>query len=375
MVAGTRFTKALRLARQSTKYKDQRPKENHLNNQLNLKHLLGIRELSADQIVHLLDTAETFRDVSKREIKKVPALRGRTVINLFFEPSTRTRTSFEIAAKRLSADAVNISVSTSSVSKGETLLDTARNLQAMAPDCIVIRHSSAGAPYHLAQVCDAAIVNAGDGAHEHPTQALLDALTIREHKGRIAGLKVAIVGDILHSRVARSNIYLLSKLGATVSVAGPGTLVPPEFSGLVEQGVRLERRIEDAIVDADVVMILRVQRERQTDAFFPSMREYAVHYGLHLSHLSLASSDAIVMHPGPMNRGIEVSSEIADGGRSLILDQVTNGVAVRMAVLYLLAGAVQEEDGAKQGNGAGMDSRATGGVRGRTRKPKRGTRN
>ena len=375
LVAGTRFTKALRLARQSTKYKDQRPKENHLNNQLNLKHLLGIRELSADQIVHLLDTAETFRDVSKREIKKVPALRGRTVINLFFEPSTRTRTSFEIAAKRLSADAVNISVSTSSVSKGETLLDTARNLQAMAPDCIVIRHSSAGAPYHLAQVCDAAIVNAGDGAHEHPTQALLDALTIREHKGRIAGLKVAIVGDILHSRVARSNIYLLSKLGATVSVAGPGTLVPPEFSGLVEQGVRLERRIEDAIVDADVVMILRVQRERQTDAFFPSMREYAVHYGLHLSHLSLASSDAIVMHPGPMNRGIEVSSEIADGGRSLILDQVTNGVAVRMAVLYLLAGAVQEEDGAKQGNGAGMDSRATGGVRGRTRKPKRGTRN
>jgi aspartate carbamoyltransferase catalytic subunit len=306
---------------------------------LKLKHLLGIRELSAEQIIHLLDTAETFRDVSRREIKKVPALRGRTVINLFFEPSTRTRTSFEIAAKRLSADAVNISVSTSSVSKGETLLDTARNLQAMAPDCIVIRHSSAGAPYHLARVCDAAIVNAGDGAHEHPTQALLDALTIREHKKHIDGLKVAIIGDILHSRVARSNIYLLAKLGATVSVAGPGTLVPPEFAGLIEQGVRLERRIEDAVVDADVVMILRVQRERQTDAFFPSMREYAVHYGLHLNHLSLAAPEAIVMHPGPMNRGIEVSSEIADGGRSLILDQVTNGVAVRMAVLYLLAGA------------------------------------
>ena len=310
-----------------------------MSDEFNLKHLLGIRELSANQIVHLLDTAETFRDISKREIKKVPALRGRTVINLFFEASTRTRTSFEIAAKRLSADAVNISVSTSSVSKGETLLDTARNLQAMSPDCIVIRHSSAGAPYHLARACSAAIVNAGDGAHEHPTQALLDALTIREHKGRLEGLRVAIIGDILHSRVARSNIYLLSKLGASVSVAGPGTLVPAEFAGLIEQGVRLERRIEDAIVDADVVMILRVQRERQTDAFFPSMREYAVHYGLHLNHLSLAAPDAIVMHPGPMNRGIEISSEVADGGRSLILDQVTNGVAVRMAVLYLLAGA------------------------------------
>src|SRR5256884_4842130 len=308
-----------------------------------LKHLLGIRELSAEQISYLLDTAETFLDVSKREIKKVPELRGCTVINLFYESSTLTRTSFEIAAKRLSADAVNISVSTSSVSKGETLLDTARNLQAMSPDCIVIRHSSAGAPYHLARACDAAIVNAGDGAHEHPTQALLDALTIREHKGRLQGLKVAIIGDILHSRVARSNIYLLSKLGATVSVAGPGTLVPAEFAGLIEQGVRLERRIEDAIVDADVIMILRMQRERQTDAFFPSMREYAVHYGLHLSELSFAAGDAIVMHPGPINRGIEIASEIADGGRSLILDQVTNGVAVRMAVLYLLAGGGRAE--------------------------------
>ena len=326
---------------------NQRPKteDQKSKNQVtafNLKHLLGIRELSVDQITHLLDTAETFLDVSRREIKKVPALRGRTVINLFFEASTRTRTSFEIAAKRLSADAVNISVATSSVSKGETLLDTARNLEAMAPDCIVIRHSSAGAPQHLARFCNAAIVNAGDGAHEHPTQALLDALTIREHKGHIAGLKVAIIGDILHSRVARSNIYLLSKLGATISVAGPGTLVPPEFAELIEQGVRVERDIQDSIADADVVMILRMQRERQTEAFFPSMREYAVHYGLHLSHLSQAASDAIVMHPGPMNRGIEISSEIADGGRSLILDQVTNGVAVRMAVLYLLAGAGKE---------------------------------
>jgi aspartate carbamoyltransferase catalytic subunit len=312
-----------------------------------LKHLLGIRELSAEQITHLLDTSETFRDVSKREIKKVPALRGRTVINLFFEPSTRTRTSFEIAAKRLSADAVNISVSTSSVSKGETLLDTARNLEAMAPDCIVIRHSSAGAPYHLARACNASIVNAGDGAHEHPTQALLDALTIRERKGRIAGLKVAIIGDILHSRVARSNVWLLTKLGASISVAGPGTLVPAEFGELVEQGIRVEPRIEDAIEGADVVIILRIQRERQTDAFFPSMREYAVHYGLHLCHLDLAAPDAIVMHPGPMNRGIEISSELADGGRSLILDQVTNGVAVRMAVLYLLAGAGKSENGIK----------------------------
>src|SRR5437773_5524336 len=319
-----------------------------MNTNFKLKHLLGIRELSADQIVHLLDTAESFRDISKREIKKVPALRGRTVINLFFEASTRTRTSFESAAKRLSAEAVNISVSTSSVSKGETLLDTARNLEAMAPDCIVIRHSAAGAPRHLARVCNAAIVNAGDGAHEHPTQALLDALTIREHRGRIAGLKVAILGDILHSRVARSNIYLLSKLGATVSVAGPGTLVPREFAELIEQGVQVERTIEAAVADADVVMILRIQRERQTEAFFPSMREYAVHYGLHLSHLSLAKPDAIVMHPGPMNRGIEISSEIADGGRSLILDQVTNGVAVRMAVLYLLAGVSGTGNGKRE---------------------------
>jgi aspartate carbamoyltransferase catalytic subunit len=302
------------------------------------KDLLGIRELSAGEIKHILDTAESFRDISRREIKKVPALRGRTVINLFFEPSTRTRTSFEIAAKRLSADAINISASMSSVTKGETLLDTARNLEAMAPDCIVVRHSSAGAPYQLARICRAAVVNAGDGAHEHPTQALLDALTIRERKGRIAGLKVAIIGDILHSRVARSNIHLLTKLGATVSVAGPGTLVPNEFGQLVEEGVIVEPRIEQAIEGADVVMILRIQRERQDAAFFPSMREYAVHYGLNLSRLGHAASDAIVMHPGPMNRGIEIASDVADGTRSLILDQVTNGLAVRMAVLYLLAG-------------------------------------
>ncbi len=307
------------------------------------KHLLGIRELDASEITHLLDTAETFRDISQREIKKVPALRGRTVINLFFEPSTRTRTSFEIAAKRLSADAVNISVSTSSVSKGETLLDTARNLEAMSPDCIVVRHSMAGAPQQLAKMGNSPIVNAGDGSHEHPTQALLDALTIREHKGKIENLKVAIIGDVLHSRVARSNVHLLTKLGASVSVAGPGTLVPTEFAELVDQGLRVEKGIQDAIDGADVVMILRIQRERQDDAFFPSMREYAVHYGLQSKHLKLAAEDAIVMHPGPMNRGVEISSEIADGSRSLILDQVTNGVAVRMAVLYLLAGGGRSE--------------------------------
>ena len=329
----------------------------------NRKHLLGIRELEAGEITHLLDTAETFRDISRREIKKVPALRGRTVINLFFEPSTRTRTSFEIAAKRLSADAINISVSTSSVSKGETLLDTARNLEAMAPDCIVVRHSMAGAPQQLARMGNAPIVNAGDGSHEHPTQALLDALTIREYKGRIDGLKVAIIGDVLHSRVARSNIHLLTKLGSSVSVAGPGTLVPTEFAELVEQGLAVEKRIEDAIEGADVIMILRIQRERQDAAFFPSLREYAVHFGLHPNHLERAASDAIVMHPGPMNRGIEIASEIADGSRSLILDQVTNGVAVRMAVLYLLAGGgrteVEEnkigpaENGTKKGKATG----------------------
>ncbi|MCA1593305.1 MAG: aspartate carbamoyltransferase catalytic subunit [Acidobacteria bacterium] len=305
------------------------------------QHLLGIRGLSAKEITHILDTAESFREISEREIKKVPALRGRTIINLFFEPSTRTRTSFEIAGKRLSADVINVSSSSSSVSKGETLLDTARNLEAMAPDLIVIRHPSAGTPHQLARICRASIVNAGDGAHEHPTQALLDALTIRQHKSRIEGLRVAILGDILHSRVARSNAHLLTTLGANVAVAGPGTLAPPEFAALVQRGggeLRVEQRIEDALTGADVVMVLRIQRERQDAAFFPSLREYAVHYGLNLKRLSLAAPDAIVMHPGPMNRGIEIASDVADGARSLILDQVSNGIAVRMAVLYLLAG-------------------------------------
>jgi aspartate carbamoyltransferase catalytic subunit len=302
------------------------------------RDLLGIRDLSPAEIVGILDTAENFREISNREVKKVPALRGKTVINLFFESSTRTRTSFEIAAKRLSADALNISVSSSSLSKGETLLDTALNLDAMAPDCIVVRHSSAGVPHQLAKVSKAAIVNAGDGANEHPTQALLDAMTIREHKGKIEGLEVAIVGDILHSRVARSNIHLLTKLGAQVRVAGPGTLVPAAFQFLVETGLTVCANVEDAIRDADVVMILRIQRERQDSAYFPTLREYSIHYGLTNERLDLAKQDAIVLHPGPMNRGIEIASDVADSSRSLILDQVKYGVAVRMAVLYLSTG-------------------------------------
>lgn len=302
------------------------------------RDLLGIRELSARDITGILDTAENFREISNREIKKVPALRGKTVINLFFESSTRTRTSFELAAKRLSADAVNISVASSSVSKGETLIDTALNLDAMAPDCIVVRHGSAGVPHQLAQVSRAAIVNAGDGANEHPTQALLDAMTIRERKGSIEGLEVAIIGDILHSRVARSNIHLLTKMGAKVRVAGPRPLVPPDMAHFVERDLAVMPRVEDAIEGADVVMILRIQRERQDSAFFPTLREYAVHYGLTQERLELARKDAIVLHPGPMNRGIEISSDVADSSRSLILDQVKYGVAVRMAVLYLATG-------------------------------------
>ncbi len=310
------------------------------------RDLLGIRELSAAEITGILDTAENFSEISNREVKKVPALRGKTVINLFFEASTRTRTSFELAAKRLSADAVNISVSSSSVSKGETLIDTAMNLDAMAPDCIVVRHSSAGVPHQLAKVSRAAIVNAGDGANEHPTQALLDAMTIREHKKQIGGLEVAIIGDILHSRVARSNIHLLTKLGAKVRVAGPGTLVPRDFGYLVGGALPVGGgsdltvcdHVEDAIAGADVVMILRIQRERQDSAYFPTLREYSVHYGLTNERLDLAKKDAIVLHPGPMNRGIEIASEVADSSRSLILDQVKYGVAVRMAVLYLATG-------------------------------------
>jgi aspartate carbamoyltransferase catalytic subunit len=271
-----------------------------------------------------------------RDIKKVPTLRGKSIINLFYEASTRTRTSFEIAGKRLSADTINISASTSSTVKGETLIDTARNLEAMNPDIIVLRHSAVGAPHMLASLVKQSIINAGDGAHEHPSQALLDMMTIREKKGKIAGLKVALVGDILHSRVARSNIYGLSKMGAEVVVAGPATMLPRDIE---KMGVAAFTKIEDAIADADVVMMLRIQLERQKQNIFPSLREYAQHYCLTRKNIKLARPDAIVMHPGPMNRGVEISPDIADDpGISVILDQVNNGVAVRMALLYLLSG-------------------------------------
>lgn len=305
------------------------------------KDLLGTRELSPEEATLILDTADNFSEVGRRPIKKVPTLRGKTIINLFFEASTRTRTSFEIAAKRLSADSINISASTSSVVKGETLLDTARNLEAMSPDAIVIRHSSSGAPHMIAKVVEASVINAGDGQHDHPTQALLDALTIRQRKGGFAGLKVAIIGDILHSRVARSNAHLLSKLGAHVWLAGPRTLLPFGFEKLVndtEGSVRFAASIDEAIDGADVVMMLRIQLERQSGGFFPSLREYSIHFGLNRRRLERAKKDVVVLHPGPVNRGVEIDSDVADGPFSLILDQVNNGVAVRMAVLYLLAG-------------------------------------
>ena len=305
------------------------------------KDLLGIADLTVEELNLILDTADTFRDINARRIKKVPTLRGKTVINLFFEASTRTRTSFEIAAKRLSADAVNISASTSSVVKGETLVDTAKNLEAMAPDAIVIRHSSSGAPHQIARIVSAAVINAGDGAHEHPTQALLDALTVRQHKNRIAGLKIAIIGDILHSRVARSDAHLFSKLGAHVVLAGPRTLLPYGFERQLapsEGSVSFAENVNEAITGADVVVMLRIQLERQSGGFFPSLREYSIHYGLNRRRLALAQPDVVVMHPGPINRGIEIDSDVADGPFSLILDQVNNGVAVRMAILYLLAG-------------------------------------
>jgi len=302
---------------------------------LNRKDILGIRELSVEEIRLILDTADSFLEVSTREIKKVPTLRGRTVVNLFYEASTRTRTSFEIAGKRLSADTINISASTSSVVKGETLIDTARNLEAMNPDIIVIRHSAAGAPHLLAGLLRQSVINAGDGAHEHPTQALLDMMTIRSKRGRIEGLQVAIIGDIAHSRVARSNILGLTKMGARVSVAGPATMIP---RGIENMGVIAHTRIEEAIRDADIVMMLRIQTERERQNIFPSLREYAQYFSLNRRNIELAKPDALVMHPGPINRGVEISPDIADGPRSIILDQVTNGVAVRMALLYLLTG-------------------------------------
>jgi aspartate carbamoyltransferase catalytic subunit len=302
---------------------------------LRSRNLLGIEELEPGEIDLILDTALAMKEVGARPIKKVPTLRGRTVVNLFFEPSTRTRMSFELAEKRLSADTLGMTTVGSSVTKGETLSDTARTIEAMAPDMIVLRHASSGAPHQLARVSRACIINAGDGTHEHPTQALLDAFTIRERKGRLAGLRIAIVGDLTHSRVLRSNLWLLTKVGASVIVCGPATLIPP---GIDRLGVSVTTSIDEAVAGADVIMMLRVQHERMHGLFLPSVREYFTYFGLTPARMKLASPDAIVMHPGPMNRGVEIDSEVADGPWSVILDQVANGVAVRMAVLYLLAG-------------------------------------
>lgn len=304
------------------------------------KHLLGIQELAPEEITLLLDSALAFKQVGERSVKKVPSLRGKTVVNLFIEPSTRTRTSFELAAKRLSADVINITASSSSLVKGETLKDTALNLQALNADVIVIRHSAAGAPHFLARFLRSSIVNAGDGAHEHPTQALLDAFTIREKFGKIAGLNVTILGDILYSRVARSNIWLLTKLGANVTLAGPSTLVPRVFE---ELGCRVTHNINEALRDADVINLLRIQHERQRKTMFPSTGEYAALFGLTKERFARMKPTALIMHPGPINRGVEIDSDLADGNRAVILEQVTNGLAVRMAVLFLCTGGQLSE--------------------------------
>jgi aspartate carbamoyltransferase catalytic subunit len=306
----------------------------------NRKDLLGIEDLSREEIEHVLKTAETFIEVSQRKIKKVPALRGKTVINLFFENSTRTRTSFEIAGKRLSADVINVSSSGSSISKGESLLDTAKNLEAMQPDVIVCRHSSAGAPHILARYLKAGVINAGDGAHEHPTQALLDLMTVAQAKNKpVDGMRVAIVGDIAHSRVARSNIYCFQKMGASVAVVGPASMMPYDIG---KMGVDVHYDLKNGIEGADIVMMLRIQMERMTQSPLPSLREYSRNYGLNLATVKRLKRDAVIMHPGPVNRGVEIDPEVADGPYSVILDQVTNGVAVRMALLYLLAGGSAE---------------------------------
>jgi len=301
----------------------------------NRKHLLDIQSLRAEEIMTVLDTARAFKAVGERAIKKVPALRGKTVVNLFVEPSTRTRISFELAAQRLTADTINFSAEASSLKKGETLKDTARNLQALNADIIVMRHSASGAAHFLARFLDASVINAGDGAHEHPTQALLDAFTIREKKGRIEGLNVTILGDILYSRVARSNIWAMTKLGARVTLCGPSTLVPRVFE---QMGCRVTYNVEEAIAGADIINLLRIQHERQRKTMFPSIGEYTSLFGLTRARLSLTKPEALIMHPGPINRGVEIDSQIADSKRSLILDQVTNGLAVRMAVLFLVNG-------------------------------------
>jgi len=309
------------------------------------KHLLGLEDLTREEIEFILDTAESFVEISERPIKKVPALRGLTIVNLFLEPSTRTRASFELAEKRLSADTVNISGSTSSTVKGESLRDAARNIEAMSVDMLVIRHRYSGAPHFLARVLSCSVINAGDGTHEHPTQALLDLFTVRKKRGRIDGLNVAIVGDILHSRVARSNIWGFTKLGANVRVCAPATLLPPEIDRF---GVQVFSDIRDAITDADVVMMLRIQTERQQECFFPSLREYSDLFGLDSEKLSFAKPDALVMHPGPLNRGVEITQDVADGSQSVILEQVKYGLAVRMAVLYLLGGGDRESEDSDQ---------------------------
>ncbi len=312
---------------------------------MNRKDLLGLRGVGAAEIAEILDVAEKFRSVSERRIKKVPTLRGRTVIQLFFEASTRTKTSFDLAAKRLSADSIGIGASTSAVKKGETLMDTARNLEAMAPDLVVIRHAAAGAPHMLARSFPFSVINAGDGINEHPTQALLDMLTIRRHLGRLEGLTVAIVGDIYHSRVARSNLYGLTTMGARVLLAGPGTMcrAGAEVLGVREGSVQRRHRIDEVLDEADVIMMLRIQRERLAPAMLPSSREYASLYGLDMARLARAGERALVMHPGPINRGVEMSPDVADHDRSIILDQVTNGLAVRMALMYLLLGGESDE--------------------------------
>ncbi|SEA48130.1 aspartate carbamoyltransferase [Desulfuromusa kysingii] len=301
----------------------------------NPKHILGIKNLTADEINFILTTAESFKEINTRQIKKVPTLRGKTVINLFYEASTRTRTSFEIAGKRLSADTINITAASSSVVKGESLEDTARNIEAMRPDIIVMRHSASGACDYLAQRLHCSVINAGDGTHEHPSQALLDAFTIRQHKGHLKGLTVTIAGDVAHSRVVRSNIYCLNKLGAKVRVTGPRTMLPV---GIEKLGCEVYYNLDEAITDADCIMMLRIQHERQGKTLIPSLREYSRFFALNEDNLKLAKKDAIVMHPGPVNRGVELSSSVADGPQNVILDQVENGVAIRMALLYLVAG-------------------------------------
>jgi aspartate carbamoyltransferase catalytic subunit len=301
----------------------------------NRKHLLDIQSLSADEIMTVLDTARAFKAVGERAIKKVPALRGKTVVNLFVEPSTRTRISFELAAQRLTADVINFSAEASSLKKGETLKDTAKNLEALNADIIIIRHSASGAPHFLARFLQSSVINAGDGAHEHPTQALLDTFTIREKKGKVAGLNVTILGDILYSRVARSNIWALTKLGANVTLCGPSTLVPKVFE---KMGCRVTYDLEEAIASADVINLLRIQHERQRKTMFPSLGEYTSLFGLNKARMEKTKPDVMIMHPGPINRGVEIDSEIADCGRSVILEQVTNGLAVRMAVLFLVSG-------------------------------------